>query len=248
MLKPLVRLKTFVLDLLFPLECLGCKQEGAWLCSDCSRRLKFSGGEKIYNLKAPALNKIFIAGDYDDALLADMIKKFKYHFLAALGKPLADFLALYWSGQLVLSRLGKPTALPTNSMAIPNNSIIIPDDSIVIPSDSIVIPVPLSKKRERWRGFNQAEILAREFAANFSYPLSNELKRIKHRRAQTSLNEAERLENVKGAFAYTGGDLTGRTVILIDDVVTTGATLNEATLALRVRGAARVYGLVLAKG
>ncbi|MDP2944381.1 MAG: phosphoribosyltransferase family protein [bacterium] len=234
MLKPLVRLKTFVLDLFFPLECLGCGLEGVWLCSDCLRRLKFSGGEKIYNLKAPALNKIFIAGDYDDALLADMIKKFKYHFLAAIGKPLADFLVLYWSGQLVLSRLNNPAAMA--------------DNSIIIPDDSIIIPVPLSKKRERWRGFNQAEILAREFAANFSYPLSGGLKRIKHRRAQASLNEAERLENVKGAFAYSGGDLTGRTVILIDDVVTTGATLNEAALALRARGAAKIYGLVLAKG
>jgi len=239
--RPLSRLKAFVLDLLFPLECLGCKQEGVWLCPDCLRRLKFSGGEKIYNLKTPALNKIFIAGDYDDTLLADMIKKFKYHFLAAIGKPLADFLALYWSGQLVLARLSKPTAMA-------DDSIIIPDDSIIIPDDSIIIPVPLSKKRERWRGFNQAEILAHEFAANFSYPLSYELKRIKHRRAQTSLNEAERLENVKGAFAYAGGDLTGRTVILIDDVVTTGATLNEAAVALRARDAAKVYGLVLAKG
>lgn len=229
--KILTRLKAFILNLLFPIECLGCGREGNWLCPNCFRRLKF-GREKVYareknnNLKAPALDQLFIAGDYDDALLADLIKKFKYHFITALGKPLADFLTLYWSGQLALSEFYKK----------------------IIPDNPLIIPLPLSRKRRRWRGFNQSEILAREFAANFGYSLSGGLKRIKHRPAQASLNEAKRLKNIAGVFAYAGEDLKGRTVILIDDVVTTGATLNEASLVLRAQGAARVYGLVLAKG
>ncbi len=220
----LTRLKTFILNLLFPIECLGCGREGSWLCQDCSRRLQFEDSRKgddkarKNRLKAPALDKIYIAGDYDDALLANMIKKFKYHFVTALGQPLADFLSLYWSGQLAL------TDIP------------------------LVIPIPLSEKRRRWRGFNQAEILAREFAVNFSYPLTNGLKRIKHGRPQASLSETERLKNLAGAFDYAGPDLTGRTIILIDDVITTGATLNEAALALRAKGAKIIYGLVLAKG
>lgn len=231
--KPPHRLRTLILNLLFPIECLGCGQEGSWLCPDCSRRLKFGEKEKAHNLKAPALDKIFIAGDYDDALLADIIKKFKYHFLTALGKPLADFLTLYWSGQLALDHFkNQDPASDTLSDAL----------------DPLIIPIPLSKKRRRWRGFNQAEILARGFAAHFSYPLSLGLKRIKHRPAQVSLNETERLKNISGAFAWTGDDLAGKSIILIDDVATTGATLSEAALALRAAGAAKIYGLVLAKG
>lgn len=230
MTKPFVRLKEFVLNLLFPVECLGCRRERLWLCPDCLHRLKFNGEEKIHNLKAPALDKIFIAGDYDDALLADLIKKFKYHFLTALGKPLADFLCVYWQGRITLSNLNK---------------------EFIITENPLVIPIPLSQKRFRWRGFNQAEILAQEFALNFSYSLSNELKRIKHRPAQASLNEAERLKNMNGVFEYMNNDIldiSGRTIILIDDVTTTGSTLNEAAIALRAQGAVRIYGLVLAKG
>lgn len=247
MTKFLKHFQKIILDLLFPIECLGCGREGFWLCQDCSRRLRFGGGNdtnrtttagRAKGLKTPALDGVFVAGDYDDALLADMIKKFKYHFLTALGKPLADFLSLYWSGQLALLDLQNSGSISGGQS---KNPIAIKD----IP---LIIPVPLSRKRRRWRGFNQAEILAREFAAGFSYPLSYGLKRIKHRRAQASLSEAERLKNLSGVFAYSGPNLDGRTIILIDDVVTTGATLNEAALTLRAQGAEKIYGLVLAKG
>lgn len=238
--KILARLKTLILNLLFPIECLGCGHEGLWLCPDCSRRLRAgdngkSGDQTSANrLKAPALDKIYIAGDYNDVLLANMIKKFKYNFITALGKPLADFLSFYWSGQLALAHI-------LDSKNTPRNTIMVMDTPLVM-------PVPLSEKRRRWRGFNQAEILAREFAASFSYSFSTELKRTKHRRPQASLNEAERLKNLSGAFEYEGASLAGRTIILIDDIVTTGATLNEAALALRAQGAKIIYGLVLAKG
>lgn len=229
--KPLSRLKAFVLDLLFPLECLGCAREKTWLCSDCLRRLKFLGADKIHNLKTPALDKLFIAGDYDDALLADLIIKFKYHFIRPLGELLADFLSLYWSDRLASPYFN----YQTNPKNLSDNNLL-------------VIPVPLSRKRTRWRGFNQAEILAREFSLHFSYSLSLNLKRIKHCLPQATLNENKRLKNVTGAFVYSGPNLTGRTIIIIDDVVTTGATLNEAAVALRAHGATNIYGLVLAKG
>jgi len=72
-------LKSFILNLLFPIECLGCKSEGAWLCERCFRRLKFNGQK--YALITPALTEIFIAGDYDDKVLADLIKKLKFNLL-----------------------------------------------------------------------------------------------------------------------------------------------------------------------
>ena len=215
------------MNLLFPIECLGCGHEGDWLCPNCLRQLKFGGEDRGRGLQTPALDQVFIAGDYEDVLLADSIKKFKYHFLTALGKPLADFLCVYWQGRIALSNL---------------------NGKFIIAARPLVIPIPLSTQRLRWRGFNQAEILARNFAANFSYPLSDGLKRIRHRRPQASLSEERRLKNLSGAFAYEGESVSERTIILIDDVATTGATLNEAALALRAAGAVRIYGLVLAKG
>lgn len=115
-------------------------------------------------------------------------------------------------------------------------------------TDTTLIPIPLSKKRLRWRGFNQAELLARELAAAFAYPLNQDLKRIKHAWPQADLNGAERLNNIADSFAWTGTSLGGRTIILIDDVATTGATLNEAARILKTAGAGAIYGLVLAKG
>ncbi|MFA5109322.1 MAG: ComF family protein [Patescibacteria group bacterium] len=214
-------LKSFFLNLLFPLECLGCGREKFWLCETCFRKLKFNGQTKDFNLRTPHLTKIFIAGDYDDPLLAALIKKFKYGFITDYGKILARFLILFWSGQLW---------------------------SIQTPPEMILIPLPLSGKRRRWRGFNQAEILARELSAHFAYPLNQELKRAGHRPPQAGLSEEERRQNIQNVFVWTGTDLNGRDVILLDDVVTTGATLDEAAKVLKAVGAGKIYGLVLAKG
>lgn len=244
-------LKSFFLNLLFPIECLGCRREGFWLCETCFRKLNFGSQDKHYNLSIPNLTKIFIAGDYDDSLLAEAIKKFKYNFIAALGEILGRFLILYWSGQkfLVEQNLREDYKKTTDrkkceQLIIANPAGAANQNSAI----SLIVPLPLSKKRWRWRGFNQAEILGRELNAHFLYDLSLELKRAKHQKPQASLGEDERAENIKNAFIWTGADLSGRTIILVDDIVTTGATLNEAARVLKAAGAKRVYGLVLAKG
>ena len=114
---------------------------------------------------------------------------------------------------------------------------------------NLVVPVPLSRKRRRWRGFNQAELLARAVAQNYGLTLdSNNLIRIKHKKPQAKLNEIHRLANVKECFAWRGGDLNKKNIILVDDVVTTGATLNECAKVLKAAGAGQVWGLVVAKG
>jgi ComF family protein len=222
--------KSLILNLLFPAECLGCRREGDWLCADCFKKLQFGDQNKNYHLIAPQLAGIFIAGDYDDRRLAGLIKKLKYKFLTSLGKILGRFLILFWSQQLARADF--------RTLAPDKNSLTAP----------LVIPIPLSPRRARWRGFNQAEILARELNAHFGYEISNGLRRVRHQKPQAALDEKERLNNIKNAFAWNGEALGGRTIILVDDVVTTGATLNEAALVLRAAGAAKVYGLVLAKG
>jgi len=226
MLKFFRRSRDFILDILFPIECLNCSQEGAYLCHNCFTKMKFNDEtylkNALANLKISELKKIYIAGDYESSILHNLIIKYKYNFISPLGKILADFLILFWKNE-------------TPSLTLSATLFL-------------VIPIPLSKKRERWRGFNQAEIIARDFSVYFKYELSLDLKRIKHRSPQAQLNESERLKNIESVFAWQGKNLRSSNILLIDDVVTSGATLNEAARVLKAAGAKNVYALVLAKG
>ena len=214
-------LKSFILNILFPLECLGCKTEGAWLCEKCFRKLKFN--DQKYILNTPNLEEIFIAGDYDDKVLAELIKKLKFNFVDDLALILGRFLSLFWTG-IIFSR-----------EELKNKKILL-------------IPLPLSKKRKRYRGFNQAELIVRSFNLDYNYLVNHDFKKIKDTKAQSSLNEIERARNIKDCFKWTGENLKNKTIILIDDVITTGATLNEAAAVLKNAGAEKIYGLVVAKG
>lgn len=218
-------LKSFFLDLLFPLECLGCKRPGAWLCENCFRRLRFS--PQNIKLNPPNLENLFLAGDYDDKLLAELIKKLKFNGIEKIGPILGRFLVMFWSGQKTITNLA---------------------NRFIDPQKILVIPVPLSKKRERARGFNQSEIIARYFSSSFNYEISLNLIRYKHCPAQSGLGEEARQNNVLGSFRWRGDNLKDKIILLIDDVATTGATLNECAKVLKEAGASIVYGLVLAKG
>lgn len=235
----LKKIRGLLLDILLPIECFSCHLEGVYLCEKCFRKIKFNDNEDLkrvsQNLKIPSLEKIFIAGNYEDIILRDLIKKYKYSFILPLGKILARFLITFWNFQGNLNFMSKSL------------------------SPLLVIPISLTEKRSRWRGFNQAEILAREFSEYFNYDLSLDLKRQGSKIPQANLTETERLENIKSAFTWEEKNqpinsprgvsiLSGRDVLLIDDVITTGATLNEAARILKDAGASSVYGLVLAKG
>jgi len=112
-----------------------------------------------------------------------------------------------------------------------------------------IIPVPLHVARLRQRGFNQALILAHELSRTFSLPLSfDNLKRVRPTRPQVELTGTERIKNVAGAFALRRPDeLKDRGVLLIDDVFTTGATMNECARVLKNAGASRVTALTLSR-
>jgi ComF family protein len=116
----------------------------------------------------------------------------------------------------------------------------------------VVIPVPLHRERQQQRGYNHAHLLAQVCSARIGVPLRNDVL-IRHRAtpAQVGLNPNERRENVAGAFLCTAAFATralhGRTVLMIDDVYTTGATLEACATPLFAAGAAAVCGLVLAR-
>lgn len=115
------------------------------------------------------------------------------------------------------------------------------------PEESVVIvPVPLSKERERSRGYNQvARVCAAALPRLGTAMDATTLARVRHTRAQTELGGAERRTNLDGAFSASAFD-PGRTYIVVDDVATTGATLLAAIEALRDAGATNVVGLALA--
>lgn len=241
-----LKIRDFILDLIFPKECLNCGHEGAWLCNDCFSKLQFSSWQYCLGCKIPNqsgkfcsacrrqyhLDGILIAGNYDDKLLNQLIKTFKYHFVQDIATILGNYLVNFLQKEKNIN-----SQIPTISRILKISNI------------PIIVPVPLHNRRESWRGFNQAEKLAKVVAQNFHLEINTkDLIRIKHRQAQSKLNEQQRLKNVANCFNWQGENLTGADIILIDDVVTTGATLNECAKVMKRNGAGKVWGLVVAKG
>ena len=112
----------------------------------------------------------------------------------------------------------------------------------------VVTWTPLSRRRKRKRGFDQAELLARTAAGEMGLPVRKLLEKRTDNGPQSHLeDEAARRANVQGAYRLTGEDLSGLRVLLVDDVVTTGSTMGECARLLLEGGAAEVWGLTLAQ-
>jgi ComF family protein len=275
--------RLFFLDLIFPIECLGCgrppaplgfgeARESGWLCEECFKKIKFKPKQYCLHCKkendwgefcAPparlndrsggcqvlyGLNGVWIAALYDEDLISRAIKKLKYYFVKGLASDLAKLLIIFTDKLLEKGRILKPSLENGLSWRNLDQAKKLPAAILNFKGD-LVMPVPLSRKRLRWRGFNQAEILAKIFSENYGLEINTrDLIRVKHKKAQAKLNEIHRQENIKNCFTWRGGNLKKRNIILIDDVVTTGATLNECAKVLKANGAGQVFGLVVAKG
>jgi ComF family protein len=170
--------------------------------------------------KQSAVDEIIAISQYKNTVIERVIHDLKFNYIEELAKPLANLLSLK------LKEL--------NYQSVVTNAIII--------------PVPLHKKRYLERGFNQARLLAELIAKEFDATLNSKLiKRIKYTDQQAQLKRQERFANLKDAFTCLAPDrVEDKTIFLVDDVLTTGATLNEAARALKNSGAKKVIGLVLA--
>jgi ComF family protein len=123
----------------------------------------------------------------------------------------------------------------------------------LLKSRPVLVPVPITKTRKRDRGYNQSEILAKNLAKKFNLRVINCLARVKETKSQVGLNKKERSENIKDAFALNskliiqGSELENATILLVDDVLTSGATMNEAAKILKRAGVKSVWALAFAK-
>ena len=226
-----ITIKNLILDVLFPKFCLNCQREGNYLCQDCQELLEISGFHQNY--PAQNLGDLYFAVDYKNTLIKKIIKLFKYEPLVKeLGKTLSSLVITHF--QLMDQ---KPNFYPGPKLGRGS-------------ADFILIPVPLGKKRLKWRGFNQAEELGKELAVFFRIPLiSNCLVKIKETFPQVKLTDEARKENVKGVFSIENKELIkNKNILLIDDVYTTGTTLQECAGVLKKAGAKKIIGIVIARG
>ncbi|MBT7082389.1 MAG: ComF family protein [Chloroflexi bacterium] len=115
-------------------------------------------------------------------------------------------------------------------------------------SGDVLVPVPLHSSRLRERGYNQSELICRELGklCNLLFEKKS-LVRTQHTKSQTALNRDQRADNVKDVFACKDDIFKGKRVLLIDDVCTTGATLDACAVSLKEKGALAVWGLTFAR-
>jgi ComF family protein len=221
----------FALDLLFPKHCVGCQKEGVWLCEDCLKKIVFVQMPVCPNCNCLTPNGQFCDACRDKTELTGIISCCYYEegpLKEAVHHLKYDYI--------------KELANPLSALMIHSLKERLPH------SKMIVTPVPLHRKRKAQRGFNQAELLAEKIALYFNLEYRPDLLiRKVFKKPQVELSSKERWKNIENAFVCRE-NIEKKDILLIDDVTTTTATLNECAKALRAQGAHAVWGCVLARG
>lgn len=254
-----IKIKSFILDLFFPKFCLGCQKEGNYLCQDCLATLEISQFRQKYSTKN--LTDLYFALPYQNPLIKNLIQRFKYEpFIKELAKPLSSLIINHF--QLLDKKPDFFYPIRDRGSSNGANFILIPvpldynpptthtPPPAIPQSEFVLIPVPLDKKRLRWRGFNQAEELAKGISKFLNIEiLNNILIKTKETLPQVELSDEERKENIKGAFACQNQEkIKGRKILLVDDIYTTGSTMEECARVLKKAGAKEIIGIVVARG
>jgi ComF family protein len=219
------------LNLLFPQWCVGCGKEGALICSSCQSSLPRITPPLCPRCGRPQPSGILCSScvswraEIDgirspfrfDGVVRQAIYQLKYRNLRIMAAPLAQLLSDY---------------LVTNP----------------VPGD-VLVPVPLHRKRMRERGYNQSNLLARKLGKLLNLPVVADcLIRQRHALPQARTTSVEeRQSNVADAFTCRDDRLRNKRVLLIDDVSTSGATLDACAAALKASGAISVWGLTVAR-
>jgi len=227
-----------ILDFLFPPYCPICgrklKETESLICEKCYENIKTITSPFCERCGAP-LKK--------DRKRCEYCSQENFHFLRVRGlgfftPPLSEMIHLlkYERKTKIAERLG-----------ILMGNLFRSDPAL---SDTnIIVPVPLHPSRLRERGYNQSQLLAEEISEITGKELMNHIViRKKPTKSQTTLSHRERKENLKDAFkVVSSGSVLNKTILIVDDVMTTGATLNELAKVLKKEDAKKIYGLVLAR-
>jgi len=226
----LQKVKASLLDILLPLRCVGCGREGSLICPSCS--------ESLPRVRLPLCLRCGMTvneGNLCPACLS--------HPLSINGIRSA-FLFQGTARQAILQfkyRQLKAMAAPLAQLLaeyLHSHPMIV----------EILVPVPLHPKRLRQRGYNQASLLAEELSKLIGLPMEEDaLIRVQDVAPQArTKSAAERRQNVRHAFSCNI-NIAGKQILLIDDVSTTGATLDACAIALKTAGASSVWGLTVAR-
>jgi len=205
-----------LIEMFFPPHCVACGAAGAWLCPSC-----------IAAIPSPRrlvpVSRLRVRPDGLDGALA----------LAPHVYPLREAVHGFKYGGLRV-------------LADPLSALLAEGWQAHHPKVDLVIPVPLHRDKLRRRGYNQSELLSLAFGERVGLEVRSDiLKRWRATRSQIGLSPEERQENVGGAFLCAEGPVRGARVALLDDVLTTGATMSACARALREAGAREVWGLAL---
>ncbi len=226
-----------LLDIIFPKYCVSCKKIGFYICADCFSKLSFCdyyvclvcSKASIDGCTHPGCRgKYTIDGAFSSIFYKGVAKKllyvFKYKpYVSQLREILGE---LFYEG-------------------------IIQHQSFMeeLSYNPVFVPIPLHQSKFNHRGYNQSEILAGELAKRFNLPMQHLLQRVKKTDSQVGLDREKRMDNIHHAFVLASNNKISQypTIILVDDVLTTGSTLWEAAQVLKREGVRKVFGITLAR-
>jgi ComF family protein len=215
-----------LVDVVFPPRCAGCGHRGVWVCSRCVAELPLIGDPACLRCGVP-VDAVCICRELHPAL--EMLRSAGWYD----GWLRSAITSFKYEGE-------RARAAHLAAMTMP----LLLDFGL----DVELVPVPLHRSRERRRGYNQAQLLAKALGGSTGRNVEPMLLRTVATRRQVGLSAEERATNVNGAFAASAGlDLSGRRFALIDDVFTTGATLGECAATLTAAGASWVGALTIAR-
>ncbi|MBI5222116.1 MAG: ComF family protein [Candidatus Magasanikbacteria bacterium] len=219
-------------DCLFPIFCLGCDKEGEWLCADCLGRMDLRGV-----FCCPVCHRSSAGG----ACCA--VCRPQSHLDRAIA------IAVYQEensvGRLIKALKYSYAEDVSTAFAKMMDGFLRYHLGVLSETD-LVVPVPLHRRRLAERGFNQARLLADILARRLGRPVVDLLRRERYTLQQAKLSREERRINVHHAFVR--GDFRADAVLLVDDVFTTGATMQECARVLKYNGAKKVIGFTVARG
>ncbi len=226
------KLKNYITDLFFPAKCLICNKISQNICIDCINKI-----QEVINQTCPNCNKLSKYGAY-----CNRCKKNKYiSGIIAFGyfrNPILKKVIYELKYEGVFSVSDQLAGMLTKT--------ILKEDIIF----DIISFVPISKKSLRHRGYNQSELIANSLSEYFKKPVFSLLTKTKETKSQVGLSGKERRNNLFDAFIINeknSNKLIGKKILIIDDVCTTGSTLNECAKILKNGGAKKIHGAVIAK-